>query len=315
MFQGDNRTLLELQLPPTGIMRRISICVFFCLISPCFTSLSDDYFLPFSGLISPLPPETPEPINIISSKAKPIVTTPLVILSGLFDRVHLRNTGHSVEINLDQPITSSIATGGVLYNNIYVLNSFKFHWTDDLNGISGTTCDGKDGTPLEVSIWYCSKKCGSFSNCLNDRDGLFELRIRINVRGSVPNPLFSPLQQYLKQIRKANTVSEDFPIALAFLWFDIFPPWNQYYAYPGSYFKESNGRHYYCSTTVVPPLFPFHFISKEQFKDTFGKFQRLNGTRLTDANPQALQGRRPVVVTRGVLNIPTIGIPFAPTPF
>ncbi|XP_065211062.1 uncharacterized protein LOC135839113 [Planococcus citri] len=290
------------KIPPIGTM----IFILILLSLSRLTSASIGITLPFSGL-HPIPPKTPEPINVELSQAKNVTTFPLLIFGGLTERATLNNTGHSVEVTLAEPLTSTVLTGGLLYKEIYIYRKCRFYWTSSTDGVAGSTVNGKHGTPLEISLLYYNVKYGSFHNALNFRDGLAEILVRVNVfPGPIPNPLFIPFEQYMKKVRKPGN-SVELLIAIAFIWYALVPPNAPYTAYPGSYVDESTGKMYYCTTTLVVPAYPFHYISKKQFDDTYGSLLGFDGKPLTNKRKQYPRGRRPLVQTAGALAILTLG--------
>ncbi|KAL6958115.1 Eukaryotic-type carbonic anhydrase, partial [Sarracenia purpurea var. burkii] len=230
--------------------------------------------------------QTPEPINIVAAKVKNIITSPLTIFENGQESVRLNNTGFSVELIENEPLSANIITGGVLGLKKYVFGKTIFYWADSLDSKAFTTVDGK----------------GSFENALNYRDGLAKICFPIHV-GKLKNPLFDEFALYLKRIRKPNS-SVTLKLDPAFLFYALTPLTAKYYAYPGSYTIESTGKTFYCTTTIVTPAYPYHFISTEQFKETFLSLLGQNGKPLVNNPQQVPRGRRPVMRSRGIIKIP-----------
>ncbi|XP_065224396.1 carbonic anhydrase 13-like [Planococcus citri] len=269
-----------------------------------FSNATIGRFLPFSGLY-PIPLKTPGPINIEVSEVKNITTFPVILLVNGYEKAFLKNTGYSAEVFLNQAKTSNLIIGGVLGINLYVLEKIRFYWAGSFDGISTNSVNGKNGTPLEVYIYYYNVKYGSLRNAFNFRNGVVQLTFRIFVKGSIPNPAFTPLVKTFKKIQKAGSTT-DLLLLDAFQFYLHFPPTTHYFVYPGAYGNESTGASYSCATVIVTSLNPTHFISKQQFRETFLSLLDYNEKPLINRVEQVPVGRRPVVQSRGILKIPNL---------
>ncbi|XP_065214410.1 uncharacterized protein LOC135841398 [Planococcus citri] len=245
--------------------------------------------------------QTQDPINIVPSKVKTIFLAPLIVLENAFDNILVNNTGRSVRLIEDDPITANIITGGVLGFEIYVYGETIFYWANSSYGVAYTTVEDEIRAPLVACIMYYNKRYKSFNDALHYSNGIAKICFPINV-GPIDNPLFVPFALSLKEIQQPKS-SVKIKLLPAFIFYAITPPLSKYYAYHGSIQDDESGKTYYCTTTIIAPQLPYHFISKKQFHDTFLQLHGPNGKKLVN-NPQpAPQGMSKVVQSYGILKI------------
>ncbi|XP_065222682.1 carbonic anhydrase 2-like [Planococcus citri] len=248
----------------------------------------------------PFPYPTPDPINIIPSRAEYIRTPkPLTIEANFALLSYVTNTGSSLIVTAKRSMLSTIATGGVLYNDSYIFFQREFFWDSSLKHSSGATINGY-GTPLQTVISFYNRKYGTLENAKSKRDGIFQVVVFIRV-GPIPNPLFYPFELVTQAVKKANSTIL-IPEILTYDFY-LLPSLRQdYYAYPGEYFDHESGNTYFSSTVTLWRRFPPPFISYDQFKATFGSFLDKSGKPYSHVVSRYPRGYRPLkhVILSGI---------------
>ncbi|XP_076681074.1 carbonic anhydrase 2 [Andrena cerasifolii] len=163
------------------------------------------------------------PISISSSRslALPLPALEVIGYHNFLPRpLSLKNTGHSVEVDIDNVQRSThlpYIYGAALKANVeYVVDHLHFHWGAKNNRGSEHVLNGVR-YPMEMHIVHRNKAYSNFSHALNYEDGLVVLGIFFQLQEE-DNKLLSPILNDLinvKWLHKETTL--DRPVTLASL--------------------------------------------------------------------------------------------------
>ncbi|XP_065223612.1 carbonic anhydrase 7-like [Planococcus citri] len=249
--------------------------------------------------------KNPDPINLNTKEAQTVETLiPFTIHGRIFEPVEVHNNGKSVEVILDQPITDSYVTGGVLGTDVYFFKKKIYLWTNDTKGNAGTTIDGQSYPFDDTAIFY-NKKCITYeiALALNLPDCFVKVIFLINT-SPLPNVVFETYSPVLREVMKAGSKAYTF-LGNAIAWSSaIIPPNAIYYVYPGSFKDDATGQEIDNVPVILIPHIPIEMsMSENQYAETLGSFKDASGQPLTYVESQHPTNGRPILKAERVANI------------
>ncbi|XP_065208264.1 uncharacterized protein LOC135837055 [Planococcus citri] len=191
---------------------------------------------------------------------------PLTFFNALDETSLVNLTSTSLDMRILTPKTVATITGGVFGKDNYEYHKYSMFWK----------IGPWNETSLRSRVYFFNLKYITFEKALDHDDGVIVLNFPIATDGDFPNPLFHGLSKLIgsKLIRPGDC--SKVLCALTYRWFVNFLLDSVYTSYIADFNDEEFGKKF-CARVINLPANPhLNYISKEQFKQTFGKLKDIS---------------------------------------
>ncbi|XP_065208263.1 uncharacterized protein LOC135837054 [Planococcus citri] len=222
---------------------------------------------------------------------------PLTLITPLEETSLVNLTSQSLDMRIITPKTVATVTGGVFGKDNYEFYKYSCFWNIG-------SCNE---TSLECRVYFFNLKYKSFKKALDHDDGIMVMNCPVATDGDFPNPLFHGLSKLFGRKLKRPGDCSKVHSAFTYRWYVNFPLESVYTSYRADFNDEEFGKKFCAVVINLPMNRRLNFISKEQFKCTFGKIKGISQEAASDEFIQdAGVARTPVERHEGicVLNIP-----------
>ncbi|XP_065208262.1 uncharacterized protein LOC135837052 [Planococcus citri] len=225
---------------------------------------------------------------------------PLTIFTAMDETSLVNLTSKSLDMRILTPKTVATITGGVFGKDNYEFHKYSMFWKIG-------SCDSCNETSLGSRVYFFNLKYHTFEKALDHDDGVIVLNFPIATNGDFPNPLFHGLSKVIGNTLKRPGDCSKVHCAFTYRWYVNFPLDSVYTSYKADFDDEEFGKKF-CARVINLPADPhLNYVSKEQFKQTFGKLKDISQEAVSDEFIQdAGLARTPVERHAGIciLNLP-----------
>ncbi|XP_065208258.1 uncharacterized protein LOC135837049 [Planococcus citri] len=222
---------------------------------------------------------------------------PLTLITPLEETCLVNLTSQSLDARIITPKTVSTVTGGVFGKDNYEFHKYSCFWNIG-------SCNE---TNMECRVYFFNLKYNSFRNALDHNDGIMVMNFPVATDGEFPNPLFHGFSKVIgKKLKRPGDCSKVHS-AFTYRWYVNFPLESVYTSYRADFNDEEFGKKFCAVVVNLPMNRRLNYISKEQFKYTFGKIRGISQQAVSDGFIQnAGLAKTPIERHEGicVLNIP-----------
>ncbi|XP_065208268.1 uncharacterized protein LOC135837057 [Planococcus citri] len=278
-------------------MRKILLCFLLFNIDGLFFP-RENFVLAFEDLFAPSLAVRTGIKSIIKASSQLLGSwKPLTIFTSMDETSLVNLTSKSFDMRVITPKTVATITGGVFGKDNYEFHKYSMFWKIG-------SCNE---TSLRARVYYFNLKYNSFEKALDHDDGIMVLNVPIATDGDFPNPLFHGLSKVIRKKMKQPGDYSKVHCALTYRWFANFRPESVYTSYRADFNDEEFGKKF-CARVINLPADPhLNYVSKAQFKQTFGKLKDISQEAVSDEFIRdAGVARTPVERHAGicVLNLP-----------
>ncbi|XP_065208257.1 uncharacterized protein LOC135837048 [Planococcus citri] len=222
---------------------------------------------------------------------------PLTVFTPLEETILANLTSQSLDFRMVTPKTVGTVTGGVFGKDNYEVVKASCFWNTG-------SCNE---TGVECRVYFFNLKYNSYEKALDYDDGIVVMNFPVATEGDFPNPLFHGLSKlFAKKLKRPGDCSKVHS-AFTYRWYLNFPLKSVYTSFKADFNDEEFGKKFCAVVVNMPVNRRLNYISKEQFKSTFGK---MNGISQEAVSGEFIQdagvAKTPVERHEGicVLNIP-----------